>query len=88
LFVSLNLILVTSDVVSSDTQLRYLLDLVFNSMVLMVGLQLLETDAANTEKLKRELKVREREGVGWLGWVKGGLRLYEMYSKYGKVWHE
>ena len=59
---SLNLILVTSDVVCSDTQLRYLLDLVFNSMVLMVGLHLLETDAANTEKLKRELKVRGERG--------------------------
>ena len=53
---SINLILVTADTSASDLHCRHMLDLIFNAMVLLVGLHLLES-MSSVEMLKKELKV-------------------------------
>ena len=53
---SITLILVSNDDGSCDDHMTHLLDLVFNAMVLVIGLQELDS-ISNVERLKRDLKV-------------------------------
>ena len=54
---SVTLILVASSDAPTDTHHCHLLDLIFNAMVLLVGLHELET-VSNVERLKTDLRVR------------------------------
>ena len=58
---SITLILVASSDASTDAHFSYLLDLVFNAMVLLVGLHELET-ITNVERLKQDIRVDTRVG--------------------------
>ena len=51
----MSLILVTSDTAASDVQCSHTLDLVFNAMVLLLGLHQLES-VGSVERLKKDLK--------------------------------
>ena len=53
---SITLILVATDDGSCDDHMTYLLELVFNAMVMVIGLQDLDTPI-NMERLKQNLKV-------------------------------
>ena len=53
---SVTLILVSTDDGSCDSHMTYLLDLVFNAMVMVIGLQELDS-VTNVERLKQNLKV-------------------------------
>ena len=53
---SVTLILVSTDDGSCDSHMTHLLDLVFNAMVMVIGLQELDS-VANVERLKQNLKV-------------------------------
>lgn len=55
-YFSVTLILVFSDGSPSDIHGKYLLEMVFNSLVLLVGLHELES-ISNVERLKKEVKV-------------------------------
>lgn len=54
---SITLILVASDDVTNEFHATYLLELVFGSMVLLLGLHELENITNKVERLKKELKV-------------------------------
>ena len=56
-FLSISLILVTSDTSANDIHCGHMLDLVFNAMVLLLGLHQLE-NVCSVERLKKDLKVR------------------------------
>ena len=53
---SVTLILVSTDDESCDSHMTHLLDLVFNDMVMVIGLQELDS-VTNVERLKQNLKV-------------------------------
>ena len=54
---SITLILISADDGSCDSHMTYLLELVFNAMVMVVGLQELDS-TSNIERLKQNMKVR------------------------------
>ena len=56
---SITLILVATDDGSCDDHMTYLLELVFNAMVMVIGLQDLDTPT-NMERLKQNLKVSKK----------------------------
>lgn len=53
---SISLILVTSDTVASESHLSHMLDLIFNAMVLLIGLHELENVSKNTSSIQKLLK--------------------------------
>ena len=56
-FSSITLILVATDDGSCDDHMTYLLDLIFNAMVMVIGLQELDSPT-HIERLKQRFKVR------------------------------